>query len=254
MTEARKKEILPPDLKKEIVSCLKAGANIKVAASSQRFFKEKIYCYGITARELQNLSEKVFDRIRFSWSLKEVINFSELLLVEKELETRRLAILVLSHFKQEFYPGLLSRFKGWLRKGYLDNWALVDAFSSEVISRLLIQYPVLTGKLISWVRDRDPRVKRGALVSMIKFARRKEYHPFILGMISTTVEGNSVDDFVAKAMGWLLREVGKGESPTLEAFLKKQGHRLPRVALRYSLERFELKKRKYFLEITKPPK
>lgn len=251
MAETKTKKILPSELKKEAVSWLKARGNKKTAASSQRFFKEKAYCYGISAPDLEELSKKVFERIKLSWSIKEAVNFSELLLSEKELESRGLAILVLSRLKQQFYPGLLTRFKSWLRKGYMDNWALVDVFSSAVIYRLLIQHPELIEQLSSWVRNKDLRVKRAALVSMIKFAKRKEFHLFIFEMVSTVLETSPIDDFVAKAMGWLLREAGKVDREALEAFLREKGHRLPRVALRYSIERFELQKRKYFLEITK---
>ena len=57
-------------------------------------------------------------------------------------------------------------------------------------------------------------------------------------------------DLIHKAVGWMLREVGKRcSSSTLETFLKKHGPRMPRTALRYAIERFSEPKRRMYLKI-----
>ena len=50
-----------------------------------------------------------------------------------------------------------------------------------------------------------------------------------------------------KATGWMLREAGKKDEAALEDFLARFAHRLPRTALRYSIERMTPERREYWL-------
>ena len=54
-------------------------------------------------------------------------------------------------------------------------------------------------------------------------------------------------DLIQKAVGWLLREIGKKDKQTLTDFLAKRYNRMPRTALRYAIERFPEEERKSYL-------
>jgi hypothetical protein len=51
-----------------------------------------------------------------------------------------------------------------------------------------------------------------------------------------------------KAVGWMLREVGKTHQPTLETVLKRHGRVMPRTPLRYAIERFPDDLRRAYLD------
>jgi 3-methyladenine DNA glycosylase AlkD len=128
---------------------------------------------------------------------------------------------------------------------YVNNWDLVDASAREIVGGYLAD------------KDRAPLDRLAASPSLLErrisivathyFIRRDEFADTL--RIAERLLADR-EDLLHKAVGWMLREVGKKHQPTLEAFLRRHGKVMPRTALRYAIERFPDPLRRAYLDGT----
>lgn len=125
---------------------------------------------------------------------------------------------------------------------YINNWDLVDASAEHIVGRHLD--PRKIGLLEQLARSKDLWERRIAIVSTYYFIKRNEFGPTlkIAGLLL-----RDSHDLIHKAVGWMLREVGKRDRPAEDAFLKKHYRQMPRTMLRYAIERHPEKVRKQYL-------
>jgi 3-methyladenine DNA glycosylase AlkD len=89
--------------------------------------------------------------------------------------------------------------------------------------------------------------KRIAIVSTYAFIKNKDLEDtFKIAKILL----NDSHDLIQKAVGWMLREAGKRNKEKEVEFLKKYALKMPRMMLRYSIEKFSGPERKKFLSLT----
>ena len=86
--------------------------------------------------------------------------------------------------------------------------------------------------------------QRIAVVSTLMLIR-KGYYADTVALAEKLM--NTRHDLMQKAIGWMLREVGKRDEQLLVEFLEKHKHIMPRTMLRYAIEKFDPKRRKLFL-------
>jgi 3-methyladenine DNA glycosylase AlkD len=126
----------------------------------------------------------------------------------------------------------------------INNWDLVDLSSHEIIGDYLKDKD-RTARTILYKLAKSNNLweKRIAMISTFPFIRNKDFEDSLaIGEILL----HDDHDLIHKAVGWMLREVGKRDEKTLTTFLEKHCKTMPRTALRYSLERLcENDKKKY---------
>jgi len=183
------------------------------------------------------------------WTVREAMALADLLMADRFLESKAVAIEVVGRYRRTFAPGLLARWKKWLAGVDSANWATTDAICGLLIGPLLVARPDLVPKVLPWARHRSLWVRRASIVGLIPLARRG--HALDELYKTARVLHPDPHDLIHKAVGWALREAGKTDPGRLEAYLRRHGRSIPRTTVRYAIERFPDVKRRVLLEATR---
>lgn len=233
-----------------MAAALRGMGNPERARGARAYFRNEIVALGITAPVLRRFVKARMSEARSGWRLREAIRLCDRLLAAEEMEIRCAGVLVLAEFKRHFTPELLPCADRWLARR-LDNWALTDLFSSAVLSVILERFPETEDTLLRWSAAASLWKRRASLVTLIPGARRGRRLDLAYGLARDHF--GDPEDLMHKATGWLLREAGKTDMARLEGFLLENGPRIPRTALRYSIECFRQPERRRLLEQTRGP-
>ncbi|PIT88654.1 MAG: DNA alkylation repair protein [Candidatus Magasanikbacteria bacterium CG10_big_fil_rev_8_21_14_0_10_36_32] len=128
---------------------------------------------------------------------------------------------------------------------HINNWDLVDLSAPNIAGKWLLNHDRKI--LYKLAQSKNIWKRRIAIISTFAFIRTGQFNDTIkLAEILLTDK----HDLIHKAVGWMLREVGKKNLTTLERFLKIHYKKIPRTTLRYAIEKFSKKKRKKYLKMT----
>lgn len=127
------------------------------------------------------------------------------------------------------------------RTAQVNNWDLVD-MSACLLGEWLLDRP--RGLLDRLAGSSSLWEQRIAVVSTLTFIRRGDFSDIF--RLAAGLLGHS-HDLMHKALGWMLREVGKRDQAALEHFLSIHLREMPRTTLRYAIERFPEPERKAWL-------
>lgn len=129
----------------------------------------------------------------------------------------------------------------------IDSWDLVDISAPWIIGGELVAGRRL-GVVRRQARARDLWTRRRAVVATLGPVRQGDLGPAIeVGEL--VVEDH--EDLIQKALGWVLREVGKRDRPALDRFLALHGNRMGRTAVRYAIELHPERERRRILAETR---
>ena len=125
----------------------------------------------------------------------------------------------------------------------INNWDLVDLTAPNIVGNYLLERDKKL--LYIFAHSKHLREKRIAIISTFAFLKVGDYEDcFKIAEILL----NDTHDLIHKAVGWMLREVGKRSLFEEEKFLKKHYKTMPRTMLRYAIEKFEESRRQSYLK------
>jgi len=233
---------------KDVVLALKKFENVAKAAFLRGFFKtgpgdyaQGDLFWGINVPTSRAIAKKFAN-----------LPFSEIaILISSKIHEQRLtALLILVH---RFEKATTQTEKAAIVEFYLtnrrfiNNWDLVDLSAPNILGAWLVDHDdatilyYLANSKVLWER-------RIAMIATHAFIVSKRFeHTLRLSKMLL----HDDQDLMHKAVGWMLREMGKRDEKPLIAFLDAHAHEMPRTMLRYSIERLDATSKKKYMTMKK---
>ncbi len=233
-----------PDAKERLITELREYANPAFAAHHAKFFQAYKGGYGegdrflgLKVPQIRTVASKYHKAL----SLEETET-----LLQSECHELRFAALVILNAKQKHATAgqikeIVSVFERNIR--YINNWDLIDIFTPHILGAHYFGKP--TRKIWQFARSKNLWKERISVLTTLYFIRQGEF--------TVTLELaehflNHEHDLMHKAVGWMLREIGKRDKKPLIDFLDKHARIMPRTMLRYSIEKLSPDERKHYMQ------
>ncbi|MFA5829887.1 MAG: DNA alkylation repair protein [Candidatus Gracilibacteria bacterium] len=239
------------ELKQEIM----LHANPVKATLLQRFFKTGPGQYGegdkfagINVPIIRQIAQKYQD-----------LTFDEIdVIIKSTIHEERLAALLILVAKYE--KGQESVQKAvfdfyMMHLDYINNWDLVDLSADKIIGAYLFEHaPIFqvgirsfkpTELLEELADSKNMWHRRISVLATFYFIKKNQ---FVYAFQIATMLLKDKHDLIHKAVGWMLREIGKRSQEAEEYFLKLHYKKMPRTMLRYAIERFPEELRQAYLK------
>ncbi len=168
------------------------------------------------------------------------------LLDDKVHEKRLIGLLILvekykkcksEEERKEIYEFYMDNLDG------VNNWDLVDLSADKIVGNWLIDKDKKV--LYDLARSKNLWERRVAILSSFWFIKNNE---FLDSLKISKILLYDEHDLIHKAVGWMLREIGRRDGKVLRNFLKKHYKNMPRTMLRYAIERFPEEERQSYLK------
>jgi 3-methyladenine DNA glycosylase AlkD len=134
-----------------------------------------------------------------------------------------------------------------VRAERINNWDIVDV-SAPWMGVYLAEVEDPMPLLIKLAKSKSLWQRRVSMILTFALIRKGDLEPTIIIARSLLKDDQ---DLIHKAVGWMLRELGKRDVMMLRRFLSEHAHEMPRTMLRYSIEKLPERERKKWLTESK---
>jgi len=158
------------------------------------------------------------------------------LLWSKPVHERRMAAVILLDLRSAVLgPDDLPLVERLIRESH--TWAYVDGLAGDVAGSIMVRHPHSMEVLDRWATDADFWIRRSALLAMIEPLKHGTAFDRFASYADSMLEEKEF--FIRKAIGWVLREVGKERSDEVYGWLLPRAGRASGVTVREAVKYLE---------------
>lgn len=225
---------MEPNIISRIREDLALSVDEKTKASSSRFFKEEVLCYGVKSALVGRIAKNYYNEIK-SENKKIIFSLCEELLRSDYCEEAYIAADWAYQVRETYYEDDFFIFEMWI-KNYINNWAKCDTLCNHAVGSFIEKFPAYIENLKIWTASDNRWVRRAAAVTLILPARKGNFLEDIFEISDRLLKDR--DDLVQKGYGWMLKEASKTHRPEVFEYVMRNKKDMPRTSLRYAIEKF----------------
>ncbi|WP_292373361.1 DNA alkylation repair protein [Methanosarcina sp. UBA411] len=205
----------------------------KTKASSSRFFKEEVRCYGVKTAIVGRIAKNYFTEIKFE-SKKDIFALCEELFRSDYCEEAYIAAEWAYQVRNDYSEDDFFTFERWV-ENYINNWAKCDTLCNHSVGSFIEKFPKYVENLKAWTQSDNRWVRRAATVTLILPARKGNFLNEVFEISDLLLKDK--DDLVQKGYGWMLKEASKLHRQEVFEYVMNNKKEMPRTALRYAIEK-----------------
>ena len=116
----------------------------------------------------------------------------------------------------------------------IDTWALLDPLGSPTLGILLRRDRSIEREFKKWAKSENFWRRRATIIPYLNLALKTNYQEEYASQILNALIPHLSDDefFVAKAVGWVLRELSKRDARVVRQFIKTHEDEMSKLAIK----------------------
>ena len=224
---------------------LQSHASAERAVAAKAYLKSDLKFLGSDLPTIRRAARALAGRVQAEDDapLRSVV---EALWKPKVHELRAVAIAVLEQRQLALGAGELPLIERMLRESH--TWAYVDWICLKVLAPMLLREPKLRRQLPRWARDDDFWMRRSALLTLLPPVKHGAVPFSAFAALAVPMLGER-EFFIRKAIGWVLREVGKKNPAVVAGFLRAHRADVSGLTMREGAKYLPMKERKALLVV-----
>ena len=233
----------PAAAARSIEEQLRAQGTPERAAGSRRYLKSDLDFVGVPVPAVR-AAIAGWSRAQGDVSRQDAIALAGALWETSIFERKLAAVVVLERF-----AGLLTTTDLPFVNGLIEDsetWALVDGLAVNVAGTIVATHPCAARELDSWANASNHWVRRTALLALMKSMKRGDQHERFFRYADGMLDEKEF--FIRKAIGWVLREVGRSYPDAVFGWLEPRAARASGVTLREAVKHLSEDQRGRILE------
>ena len=212
---------------------LREDARPDRAEQERAYLKSNLEFLGCTVWQIRTAVKEMLSGPAGELDHDRLVALADVLWREPMFERRMAAVVLLDRRSGLLSPADLPLIERFIRESL--TWALVDGLAGDVVGAVLAAHAEAVGPTLArWSRDDDFWVRRSALLAWLRPLRLgAPLDPFLATADALLDER---EFFIRKAIGWVLREVGKRRPAEVAAWLAPRTKRVSGVTIREAVK------------------